>query len=440
MELKKLFLFLAIFIACIGLLGIIVAMNGGGEDGLLPLSIAYFTVSSLFIASVFLTDKVQEEKIKKHKEEQKEQKKQEEERINHLNQQAKEGKWQFPAEKFFKLCEKENVKDLDNSFSLEKAKLLAERCINETTPELTKDNYAGYLTEDSIKAAWREGLLLVAEAEQKEIERKKQIKDVSPNETEGRFLKRAKELAILRGSAKRVRMLENMSNDYMRRVREITEAEQAMKQLGMLYLEQQQKTSDWAVLGGIAEGIAGPAAGVAVAMNTMANNQKIQQQNAAYRNTAMSIMSGIPNLKGDKASLMDEVYKLSALMEGCKSKVVLSTPSSDEVWRHFTIGKTKVERRESGVLAVSVPVQLKNSFDLNLPDGVEVVIDGTIAGEVWCNKEFVADIYFPLPIYGLPINMCGEYTLDGMCARSAEYEMKYTVKLKDKQNLWLIER
>ena len=193
-------------------------------------------------------------------------------------------------------------------------------------------------------------------------------------------------------------------------------------------------------MGGIAEGIAGPAAGVAVAMNTMANNQKIQQQNAAYRNTAMSIMSGIPNLKGDKASLMDEVYKLSALMEGCKSKVVLSTPSSDEVWRHFTIGKTKVERRESGVLAVSVPVQLKNSFDLNLPDGVEVVIDGTIAGEVWCNKEFVADIYFPLPIYGLPINMCGEYTLDGMCARSAEYEMKYTVKLKDKQNLWLIER
>ena len=233
MELKKLFLFLAIFIACIGLLGIIVAMNGGGEDGLLPLSIAYFTVSSLFIASVFLTDKVQEEKIKKHKEEQKEQKKQEEERINHLNQQAKEGKWQFPAEKFFKLCEKENVKDLDNSFSLEKAKLLAERCINETTPELTKDNYAGYLTEDSIKAAWREGLLLVAEAEQKEIERKKQIKDVSPNETEGRFLKRAKELAILRGSAQRVRMLENMSNDYMRRVREITEAEQAMKQLGL---------------------------------------------------------------------------------------------------------------------------------------------------------------------------------------------------------------
>lgn len=43
----------------------------------------------------------------------------------------------------------------------------------------------------------------------------------------------------------------------------------------------QQKEKDWAVHGGIANGIAGPAAGVATAINIQAQNAQIRAQNKA---------------------------------------------------------------------------------------------------------------------------------------------------------------
>jgi len=60
---------------------------------------------------------------------------------------------------------------------------------------------------------------------------------------------------------------------------------QAMRQLGFL-MEQsvvQEKEKDWAIHGGIANGLAGPIAGVAIALNTMKDNEEIRARNAENR-------------------------------------------------------------------------------------------------------------------------------------------------------------
>ena len=49
----------------------------------------------------------------------------------------------------------------------------------------------------------------------------------------------------------------------------------------------QEKEKDWAILGGIADGLAGPGAGIATAIGTMQENQQIRERNAAHREAAI---------------------------------------------------------------------------------------------------------------------------------------------------------
>ena len=51
----------------------------------------------------------------------------------------------------------------------------------------------------------------------------------------------------------------------------------------------------------------------------------------------------------------------------------------------------------------------------------------------------IGSVLIPLPLYGIPTNMREEVTLDAMSDRSVEYNGKYTVKLAESQNLWIME-
>ena len=54
-------------------------------------------------------------------------------------------------------------------------------------------------------------------------------------------------------------------------------------------------------------------------------------------------------------------------------------------------------------------------------------------------ETYIGDVYFPLPIYGIPCDMTENIILDGMCDRSMEYKGKYTLELAEQQNLWIME-
>ena len=68
-------------------------------------------------------------------------------------------------------------------------------------------------------------------------------------------------------------------------VEEYKKGVDAMRQLGILVEQSvvQEKEKDWAIHGGIADGLAGPIAGVAIAIDTMNKNKEIRERNAANR-------------------------------------------------------------------------------------------------------------------------------------------------------------
>lgn len=362
-----------------------------------------------------------------------------EERRLAVNQQIIEGKWIFPSEKFYVLCRNNHINSLNSEFSIGKARQLAEQVIKETEAEINLAYCSEYLKQENLEGYLKQGETLARKAEERKMQEQKKPRAANPNDPEKTFIERASKLVYLSGTGKREKMLENLSADYIFAIARIVEGRQALAQLGMIYANQQRKESSWAIMGGIAEGIAGPGAGIIAASQTIANNRKIQEHNAAMRKASMDIMSGIPNLVGDTIKLHEERDKIKQAWDAAKTKVVLSKPTAEEVWQNINVGKATVKKNPSGVLAVSVPVSLKEQFVMDVPDNVCMVVDGVLRGEVWFEDKFVDHIYFPFPLYGIPSNMTATVTLDGMCGRSVEYDGEYTVKIGDYHNLWIME-
>lgn len=353
------------------------------------------------------------------------------------NLAAKEGKWNFPAADFYRLCRDNHITDLNNEYSTQKALKIAKELIEKSDIDVAY--CSDYLSVKSLKEHFIKGQLRVEDADKKLLQEQKMPRAANPIDPEKKFIERASELSRVSGCDKRVKMLSNLSNDYSAKIVAMREGEKALMQLGMIYADQQKKESSWAVMGGIAEGIAGPAAGIMAASNTMENNRKIREYNASMRKASMDILSGIPSVAGDRYQLEEERVKIDQKRNEAKNKVVLSKPTAEEIWQNIKAGKATVKKNPSGVLKVALPVTIQKPFALDVPDGVEMVVDGTIKGEVWFEDNLVGEVFLPLPIYGIPSNMTAEVTLDGMCGRSVEFEGEYTVKIADTQNLWIME-
>lgn len=447
-------------------LGILVISVGGGALGYLSV------IGGIVLVFVYISV------YQNGKKEQKEKKEEQERRDDKLNQELqelKDGKWVFPAEKFYRLCQESHISSLDNEFSINKAAMIAKEIIIKTFGEkaleagveIDLDKYGDYLSEESIvkylenpiesdldidlenygeylkkerlEEFFSKGEAYAKESDARGLLLKKVPRNAKPNEQEKAFLERSSVLSGLSGRDKRKKMLSNLCNDYTKKICDLIKGEEALRKLGMIYADQQKNESSWAIMGGIAEGIAGPAAGLIAASDTIENNRKIQEFNASMRQASMDIMRGIPSVAGNRFQLQEESEKIRKQLDETTNKVVFSQPDATEIWQNIKVAEATVQKNPSGVLEVSLPVTIQEPFVLDVPEGVGMVVDGTIKGEVWFEDKLVGEVFFPLPIYGIPCNMTAEVTLDGMCGRSVEYDGEYTVKIADAQNLWVME-
>lgn len=353
-----------------------------------------------------------------------------------INRQAREGTWVFPSEEFYDECKDANITSLESEYSIAKARKIAENLLDWY---ITPENGREYLKTHNLRRYLAEGKVLSEKTESGKIAAEKQPRDAQPTRKESVFIQRAKELSLLSGNKKRVKMLKNLLGDYDDNIKRIKDGEEALKQLGMIYAAQQKKESSWAIMGGIADGIAGPAAGLAAAADTMARNAKVREHNAAVRKASMDIMSGVPNLVADRYQLEKEREQLRIAWISAENKVALSNPKASEIWKNVSVGSASVEKNTSGVLAVSLPIKFVKPFTLDVPKGTAMVIDGTIKGQVLLEDKLMGEVLFPLPLQGIPSNMTEEIVLDGMCERSVQFDGEYTVNIYNSQELWVME-
>ena len=221
---------------------------------------------------------------------------QEAEKIAEINRTAKAGTWNFPTEEFYKRCFEGKIENLGSDYGWKKAKVIAEQLILEKCPKADMSCFQSYLTKEKLQAFLETGKSQAEQTAKKKLEESKRVCEADADSYEATFMLRSSSVAGLTGCQKRVRMLTDLISDYDERIQKLKDGEEAMKQLAMIYTGAQKKESDWAILGGAANGIAGPVASAAVIWGTMKKNGEIAKYNEGMRKASIILGKSIKEI------------------------------------------------------------------------------------------------------------------------------------------------
>ena len=352
--------------------------------------------------------------------------------------QISKGTWPFPDVRLYELCEKNGIRSLDSSFARQKAYSLAKKILNESNiDEQYHEIYIGSKAEfggDILNERFENGLKLLEEINRTPV-------DGELNKEQTEYQGVAHSVKMLYGVNKRNAMLDDLINKLKGKIRKYEEGREAMLKVGILMASSvtQESKKDWATLGGIADGLAGPGAGFAVASAAMRENEAIEERNRRARESGSKMLldmySHANSLNGEISDMKRALSKLEGYRKATESKVVMSEYSTEEIYKKLYV-KSRTVRRSDGGKCSELELVVKNNFVADIPDGVAVAVDGTIDAEIFFGRTLVDRICVPLPLFGI---RQGES--EKLLAYSSKYvkaDGEYTVKLHPNK-LWIVE-
>lgn len=180
----------------------------------------------------------------------------------------------------------------------------------------------------------------------------------------------------------------------------------------------QEKEKDWAILGGIADGLAGPGAGIATAIGTMQENQQIRERNAAHREAAIR-ESRLYN------SLASNIQANSPAAISKQDYDVFLWWKPSTLFSFLRLSEPRIEvDSETGAVIVSVSCHKNNDCS--------ICIDGSLRAKIYTSDgKCRGCAYLNFPAKGTE-NLSGN--LSGICILP-ETTSKYTVVIEP-MNLW----
>lgn len=304
---------------------------------------------------------------------------------------------------FYDECKKNGIEECESEKEIQKATLIAQK-------------YKMQYSDVSI-------LFYEAKASlEKDIANKKEAEFNTKKDEERKQYNELNKYSNYKGRDKRIAMLSDEMVDALKSAETLRAGAQAIMSAS------QQKEHDWAIHGGIASGIAGPAAGLAAAADIQAKNAQIRAQNEANAKMFAPIMmtsyNGAAEHDRHASSLQEEI-------ETTKIKLV-SNDDAKTCLSKISFSNTKVEISETGTCTVTTLAELEKPMIIF--DDVEAIIDGTIIANIYDGKALVDTALLVLPKYGVK----GATKLKGMCLYCGTKGKHYTVKYAA-TNLWAME-
>ena len=192
----------------------------------------------------------------------------------------------------------------------------------------------------------------------------------------------------------------------------------------------QQKELDWATHGGIASGIAGPAAGLATALDIQAKNEKIRAQNEANLKAFAPVYLSSMNSESLAWSAVD---RIKAQIAETETKLVASD-SAENCFERLRFSQTSVKTSETGTCFVETKVKLDREFCIF--GDVNAVVDGTVIACILDGQQEIGRAPLVLPKWGVSST---ETTLSGCCLFCGKPNAHYSVRF-EAGNLWAMEK
>lgn len=311
---------------------------------------------------------------------------------------------------FYERCQASGVDDLDNEANRQKALLIAQN-MKLANPSLEQ---VGQLYEAGKAAAKVNNDSANHQADMNQ-KRAKRIEELHTLEEKMRYFG-------LHGKEKRVAMLNALRQEALRKAKEAENAK-AFVQHTLI-----QKEHDWAVHGGIASGIAGPAAGVVTALDVQQKNAAIRAQNEAN----MPLVAFATMHYGDTANgYRAQANHYASLAAGTKDKLLMDQ-DPQQVFANLLIENAEVMVSETGAVTVEADFTKKDAY--RIYESIDPAIDGTVAARLWQNGRQVASAYFVLPVEGVT----DKVRLSAISTKPIAENANYTVSF-EAVDLWAIE-
>lgn len=189
-----------------------------------------------------------------------------------------------------------------------------------------------------------------------------------------------------------------------------------------------EKEADWAITGGIAQGIGGLGAGIAAAAQTQINNQAVRERNAKRANTASQINS----LMGPALSGIGSFNLKNMLTEEeiCEWGVCISKESTEQLFKQLIISnKFDIGYYNEPDYNLFVPIRPPQER------GVELIISSSlnessrIDGYIWVEMydmkgHLAGQRIVPLPLMGVGLKESTAKMAVEDCVGNA-YSLKY---------------
>lgn len=260
------------------------------------------------------------------------------------------------AENFFKNAKAAGIADLKSEADIARLVLFAKNSgITKERDELIKDFNIG---KQDVEHHENKAQIAQLQAEEAELEKK------------------YTRYADIVGSGKTIKMCEDKCAQCEIIIAEC-EAEEASVERGgeATYLLNKGKESSWAIHGGIANGIAGGAAGLAVASDVQRRNAAVQQQNADLAHAIAQLqVFYLDKIWKRKHAAEDDLKQWNARKEAAK---MMLTESLEEQNLLSMLAPTVKSIEQTPTGAVKMELKLNYVSDLKIYGDVDAVIDGS---------------------------------------------------------------
>lgn len=218
----------------------------------------------------------------------------------------------------------------------------------------------------------------------------------------------------------------------------------SMANLGtvMVSSTHREKTADWAIIGGAMSTLAGPAAGVMAAYDTMQNNAKIEAENKKNLQRSIELASQLPYESTKYSTEKEAEEKISEkyqkIIEESSLKVIDDSFDLQVLLDMLDCVVENAIKSETGALLYNLKVIPRQKIFI---DGeIKASIDGSVIVQFLKNNIVVFESYVPFPKYGI----YKKTNIKGICIddSSEEYfEMPEYDDIRIASNkLWLLER
>lgn len=339
------------------------------------------------------------------------------------------GVFVFKMEKLGKkAAEEEREVQVAQAEADRKSKVLAfyEVCIQENAVDLTIDvkrQKATLIANQHFKKYDLDTLM--AEGQSLYEERQK-AKRTAEEDAEKAAQAELVKYAGLHGREKTLVMLKEKLSEHQRELDELrARYDEYTAKAGKGY----KKEKSWGLAGGIAEAIAGPAAGVAAAIDVMKQNADARDFNERKASMAADVLGRLKQKIVNKESA---VKHYSELFSKAQSLLVKDDDMAT-CFEKLKFGKAEIEISNTGTAIVKVTVEADPFL---IFDDRRANVDGSVIAHIYGGPKEVGQAIMVFPLDGIKYSRC---QLTGMalfcCKPGKHYRVKFTPN-----DLWAIEQ